>query len=71
MVARHLGELALESPVLPGLAVFIRGLGAHRRAGASSRTHRRPKRDAPEVAMMMGFEAGQISKYEANEKSQD
>ena len=39
-VARHLGELALESPELHGLLVFIRGWGLHRRAEASSRTRR-------------------------------
>ena len=40
VVARHLGELAFELSELPGLAVFIRGWGAQRRAGASFRTCR-------------------------------
>ena len=45
--ARHLGQLALESPGLPGLAVFIQGWGAHRLSGASSRTCRRRQASRP------------------------
>ena len=37
VVARHLGELAQGLPGLSGLAVLIRGRGAHRNSRASSR----------------------------------
>ena len=71
VVARPLGELALESSELPGLAVFIRGWGRTGVLGNRANPAGAAKRVAPVVAMMMGFEAGQVSKFDATGKSQD